>query len=206
MAISTLREQHAYATSTRIFEAVAALLERGSASELTVPAVARAAGVSLRTVYRYFPTHDELLEAAGAWIADMMRTEIPATLDEIAPGLAAAFLKFDERPGLVRALALSQAGRSVRKYRRRRRLKSMWTALATELPWLADDEIRRAEAVLAYLVNMLAYTTMRDETGLSGSELGRALMWAIDTLIADLRRRNDAAGATGRRKARKEEP
>ena len=202
MGTPTLREQHADTTRTRIFEAVAELLEQGSADKLTVPAVAQAAGVSLRTVYRYFATREELLEAAGAWIGDTIGTEIPTTLDEIAPLLAAAFENFDRRPGLVRALATSEAGRGVRKFRRHRRLASIRSALAAELPHLADGDFRRAEAVLGYLDNMLAYTTMREETGLGGEELAKTLAWAIDTLIADLRRRNESAGRAQRRRTK----
>jgi hypothetical protein len=37
---------------------------------------------------------------------------------------------------------------------------------------------------------MLAYTTLREENGLSGEEIGEAIGWAIRTLIADLRKRN----------------
>src|SRR5919199_1489173 len=61
----SLREQHAEATRERILSAVAELLERGDAEELTVPGVAAASGVSLRTVYRYYPTREELLEETG---------------------------------------------------------------------------------------------------------------------------------------------
>jgi hypothetical protein len=46
--------------------------------------------------------------------------------------------------------------------------------------------------VLAYLHNMLAYTTLREEQQLSGAEIGEALGWAIRTLVADLRRRQRA--------------
>jgi hypothetical protein len=37
---------------------------------------------------------------------------------------------------------------------------------------------------------MLAYTTLREESGLTGDEIGEAISWAIRTLIADLRKRN----------------
>jgi hypothetical protein len=45
------------------------------------------------------------------------------------------------------------------------------------------------QAALAYLHNMLAYTTLREESGLDGEEIGRAIGWAIRTLVDDLRRR-----------------
>src|SRR3954464_1269648 len=110
MAIS-LREQHAQATRERILAAVADLLERDTLEELTVPAVAEASGVSLRTVYRYYPTREELLEAAGRWIGnELMRHPYPQTLDEVAAAYRVGVGEFAERPGLVRALALSHLG------------------------------------------------------------------------------------------------
>jgi hypothetical protein len=54
---------------------------------------------------------------------------------------------------------------------------------------VSERELRQAEAVLAYLHNMLAYATLREEQHLSGAEIGQALGWAIRTLVADLRRR-----------------
>jgi AcrR family transcriptional regulator len=189
MTTSTLREQNAAATRERILSAVASLIERGDIDELTVPEVAKASGISLRTIYRYYPTRDELLEAAGRWIGnELMRHPYPETLDEVAETYRLGVGEFAERPGLVRALALSQLGRKVRGYRRRERLAAIRKALRAEIPGLTDQELRRAEAVLAYLHNMLAYTTMREENELSSDEIGEAVAWAIRTLVDDLRR------------------
>ena len=191
MALVSLREQHALATRERILGAVAGLLERGAAGELTVPAVAEASGVSLRTIYRYYATREELLEAAGRWIGDeLLRHPYPRDLDEVADLYEVGARDFDERPGLVRALAFSQLGQVVRGYRRRERLEAIGRALRCELPHLSEPELRRAEAVLAYLHNMLAYTSLREESGLSGEEVGEAIGWAIRTLIAELRTSN----------------
>lgn len=193
MSAVSLREQHAEATRERILSAVAGLLEREEAEALTMPEVADASGVSLRTIYRHYPTREQLLEAAGRWIGDeLLRHPYPRTLDEVAELFRVGCRDFDERPGLVRALALSRLGQNVRGYRRRERLEAIRSALRAELDALSEEELRRGEAVLAYLHNMLAYTTLREEAGLSGVEIGDALAWAITALVDDLRRRNDS--------------
>jgi AcrR family transcriptional regulator len=193
MASVSLREQHAADTRERIVSAVADLLEAGAEGELTVPDVAAASGVSLRTIYRYYPTRDDLLEAAGRWIGDqLLKHPYPATLDEVAALYEIGCRDFDERPGLVRALVVSQLGRRARGYRRRERIDAIGRALREELPGLPADELRRAEAVLAYLHNMQAYTTLREESGLSGDEIGAAVGWAIRALVEDLRTRHDS--------------
>jgi AcrR family transcriptional regulator len=187
----SLREQHAEATRERILSAVAELLERDEADDLTMPGVADAAGISLRTVYRYYPTREELLEAVGRWIGDdLLRHPYPQTLDEVAELFRVGCRDFDEHPGLVRALALSQLGQRVRGYRRRERVQAISAALRDEVGDLPDEELRRAEAVLAYLHNILAYTALREESGLSGEQIGDALGWAIETLVNDLRKRS----------------
>ncbi len=186
----SLRDEQAAAARGRILSAVAELVERREPEDLTMPDVAAASGISLRTIYRYYPTREALIEAAGRWIGnELLRHPYPQTLDEVADLFEAGCPDFDKRPGLVRALALSRLGRKVRGYRRRERLGAIARALRHELASAPQADIRRAEAVLAYLHNMLAYTTLREESGLDGEEIGRAIGWAIRTLIDDLRRR-----------------
>lgn len=193
MGTASLRDQQAALARERILRAVAGLLERDDAAELTVPQVAELSGVSLRTVYRYFPTREELLAAAGRWIGgELLNQGYPSSLDDVADSFERACNEFDERPGLVRAMALSEVGREARRSRRRERLAAIRHVLDEEVGGLTERELRQAEAVLAYLHNMLAYTTLREEQGLSGEETGEALGWAIRTLVADLRRRQRA--------------
>jgi len=187
---TSLREEQAAAVRRRILGAVAALLERAGVDELTMPQVAEASGISLRTVYRYYPTREQLLEAAGRWIgSELLGQGYPQSLDDVADSFEDGCREFDRHPGLVRALALSQLGREVRAFRRGERLEAIRDALRAEVGDLPERELRHAEAVLAYLHNMLAYATVREEHGLPAGEIGQALGWAIRTLVDDLRRR-----------------
>ncbi len=193
---TTLREQQAELTRELILGAVVELLEDESVGEISVPEVAGRSGVSLRTVYRYFPTREELLAAAADWINERTFGGIPfeESIDDLPILMRSACESWDEHPRLAQAMALSQAGRSVRSHRRVQRLAALRQALANETSNLPEREQRQAFGVLAYLENMLAWATMRDEAELGGREIGEALEWAMRTLIEDLRRRNDAAG------------
>ena len=82
----SLRQRHSELTRELILRTVAAILEDGDAAELAVPAVARRSGVSLRTVYRYFPTREELIAAAGEWIGvNVLGGRIPSVLGDTDP-------------------------------------------------------------------------------------------------------------------------
>lgn len=195
MSVATLREAQAAVTRERILSAVADLLESGGVDELTMPEVAEASGASLRTIYRYYQTREQLLEAAGRWIGEeLLKHPYPANLDEVADLFQEGCKDFDERPGLVRVLALSQLGQEVRGYRRRERLESIRRSLRSELEGLDEKRLKQAEAVLAYLHNVLAYTFMREEGGMTGEEIGEATGWAIRTLVADLRKQQKRKG------------
>jgi AcrR family transcriptional regulator len=177
MASPSLRDQHAAVTRTRILSAVGELLEEGDAEELTMPAVAAASDVSLRTIYRYYPTREELLEAAGRWIGDeLLGHPYPATLDEVADRFEEGAPDFDEHPGLVRAMALSQLGRRIRGYRRRA-ARGPRTSAAGRAPPACRRTSFGAPRQSSRLHNILAYTTLREENGLSGEEIGRAIGW-----------------------------
>jgi AcrR family transcriptional regulator len=197
-----LRDQQAALTRELILRSVAALLESEDPSEITVPAVAHAAGVSLRTVYRHFPTREELLGAAAEWVPEhhFRGTAFAERVDDLPRLWRESAESFDEHPKLVRAMALSRAGNSLRSLRRRQRLETLNSALEEVTCNLPPAERRRAQAVLAYLHNMLAWVSMREESGLDGHEIGLAGAWAMQTLIDDLRRRNQAAAKPTREK------
>jgi AcrR family transcriptional regulator len=193
----SLRERQSELTRELILRTVAELLEEDEASELAVPEVARRSGVSLRTIYRYFPTREELIAAAGEWIGvNVLAAPIPSTLAEIPRVYAENAALWDEHPRLVEAMALSRGANSLRSIRRQERLEKLREALAEVTDGLPEQEALQAFGIFAYLDNMLAWVTMRDEAGLDGKGAGAAVAWAMEALIDDLRRRQKAAGTS----------
>ena len=189
----SLRERRRQETAEQIVDAVLALMAESGVDALTMDAVADRVGVSLRTVYRYFPDRTSLLMAALARHNESVPFESPTRPDEIGATYGEVMSRFDETPAIVQAVLAARIAGSVRWDARSQRIREIEQALAPACDRLPPDEAARATAVIVYLANALAWLSLRDESGLDGTESGKAIGWAIDTLVADLTRRNRRA-------------
>jgi AcrR family transcriptional regulator len=186
---SSLRDQQADLTRELIMRAFQGLLQNDHPDAITYPQVAEAAGVSLRTVYRYFPTRVDLLQSAQAWLAEFtggVRWEDPRTVDDLAGAVPEMGRIFDEHTNVFRALA----GDELQEQRR----DAVAAAVAEVSGNLPPEEARRAEAILGHIRSGRAWLVLHDHYGLDGDEILSTLDWAASTLLEDVRRRNDAAG------------
>jgi AcrR family transcriptional regulator len=186
---NSLRDQHVDLTRDLIMRAFQRLLQNDLPDAITYPQVAEAAGVSLRTVYRYFPTRVDLLKSAAAWLAeftDGVEWRDPRTVDDLAGVVPEMGRIFDEHTNVFRALA----GDELQDQRR----EAVAAAVADVSGNLPADEARRAEAVLGYIRSGRAWLVLHDHYGLDGDAIVSALDWAATTLLEDVRRRNEAAG------------
>src|SRR4030088_448513 len=84
---SPLRQQEVAATRERVLQTCAELVAQRTSLDVSIPQLARAAGVSQPTVYRYFPTKRDLFGALAtlqferATAGPLLRTP-----DELAAG------------------------------------------------------------------------------------------------------------------------
>jgi AcrR family transcriptional regulator len=192
---SPLRAEQMEQTRLRILEAVGALLSDETVHELTVPLVARRARVSVRTVYRHFPTREALIDAWGDWAGDALRIRLhsyPETLEELVDFAPDLYRSYDENEALVKAMLHSNAARAVRLRTRRRRQRSFERALAELTSDLTPEERLRVLGVIYLLISAPAWQAMRDQWGLEGAEAGEAAAWAIRVLVDELRRNPDS--------------
>ena len=156
---SPLRAEQMEATRRRILEATADVLADEAVNEVTVPLVAMRARVSVRTVYRHFPTKEALFDAFGEWAEENLRLVIhsyPDTLDSVREMAPALYRMYDEREPLIRAL-LSKRGQEIRAGTRRRRLTTFEKAMREVTEGLEPAERRRALAVVYLLVSAPAW-------------------------------------------------
>jgi AcrR family transcriptional regulator len=185
---SSLRDQQVDLTRDLILRAFQRLLQDDHPDAITFPQVADAAGVSLRTVYRYFPTRADLLQSAASWFREFtggLQWDDPRTVGDMAGAAPELGRLFDEHTNVFRALAEHELEEP--------RRAAVAAAVAEVSGNLPAEEARRAEAMLAHIRSGRAWLLLHDHYGLSGDEIVSTLDWAASTLLDDVRRRNEAA-------------
>ena len=188
---SSLRERQAAVIREAILDALASRLDSDDPNDVAMPQVAADAGISLRTLYRYFPTREAMFNAVGDHV--VARMGLPREI-EGADDISRVFLESARRgaqsPQLVRAMLWTRLGRRARSPHRRRRVESITAALTEVTSHLPPDEARRREGALVYLCSLPAWITVSEECGLSAEDARQGIAWAIDTLVAALKQEN----------------
>lgn len=181
-----LREEHRELTRRRILGAVLDLLAEGSLDELSVPAVARRSGVSVATIYRYFPTRDDLVVAAAAEPARQALASAPDRRqgdDELAAFQRAMWHDFAKNLDLLRHQITSAAGREMRRTRLDESRRQLATYVSAQE---IDPQTPHGERLIALLLlvsGSLALVELHDRQGLDIDQSIDASLWAVRALI-----------------------
>lgn len=193
---ASLRERQAAVIREAILDAVAERLDSDDPDDIAMPQVAAEAGVSLRTLYRYFPTREAMFDAVGDHV--VARLGLPRQIegaDDIVPVFLESARRGAQSPQLVRAMMWTRLGRRARSSHRRRRVDAIMAALAEVTSHLTPAEARRREGAIVYLASLPAWITVSEECGLGAEDARLGIAWALDTLVTALRRENQAASA-----------
>jgi AcrR family transcriptional regulator len=180
-----LQEEHREFTRRRILQALVEVLAVDHPASISIPVVAKRAGVSIATLYRYFPTKGALLDAAARYIEEVALAglgDIRFDISDPDAFLRLAFRRLVEIQPLVHAQHSSPAGRDLR----RRRAKRRQAMIAAQLKGLSiSGEPRdRLEALIALLMSSSAVLELHDHSRLSVDRAADYVGWAIKTWIA----------------------
>lgn len=185
-AYNELRAAQAQATRARILEATVTVMARGVAS-VSIPAVAREAGVSVPTVYRHFGTKRDLLAAVFPHVvrrAGLDELVPPRSIDELGQGVRALFDRIDSAGDLARAAAASPAAEEVRRGDMPARLEMSRRLADSIVPKLMAGDRDRIARLLTILISASALRVWRDHLGSTVEEVANDIDWVISAAIA----------------------
>jgi AcrR family transcriptional regulator len=134
-----------------MLDAAVELLEHAPMTGLTVRAVAERAGISERTVFRYFTTRDEMLDAVAKELA--RRIDLPAepkSIDELLGYPAALYSRFEATAALTKAALHSELFHRMRSTQAQRRWAAVEKLLDRAAPKRAECERKIAAANIRY--------------------------------------------------------
>jgi AcrR family transcriptional regulator len=203
---SPVRDEAKQATRERIIDALVRVVIEDGVHAFSVATVADRAGVSHRTVYRHFPSREELLEGlaeavdgAGAPEAGQPRAMIGHATRDVGP----LFRALDEARD--RASAEFIIGVALRHSTRGKRQR--WALIQAEVrerfPALSSDEQLAGAAALRALVSSNAWFHLCVQLGVPAEPAAQGITRAVTLVLEDLAQRNEARS---RPKRKREKP
>ena len=193
--VVSLREEQVALTRRRIVHAVAELLVEGDSSALSMPAVARRAGVSLRTVYRHFGDTGALVRAVAEVDDPATRLPLPAPDgSDLCAYLRVAWSDEIQLPHL-RAQLRTVAGQQVRAERRRSQRPYIDLVLDAWSVDLDPDSVRRLVDLIQLMTGSAALVELTEVLGESTAEAAATATWAVEALMFHARRTGTIPGA-----------
>jgi AcrR family transcriptional regulator len=191
--VGTLREQRKAETRDLILDAALEMMAANAFDRETHDELARRVGVARRTVYRYFPTRDSLIEAAWRRV-NINPSGVTYSLPTDAGSVTRTiddFFDTVEANGLAVLVAMTTPpGRAARASGREPRGVAWRAALAAEVINLPEEERDLPLAVMQLMRSGFAWVEMRDQWGLSAAQMTTAVRWATRTLLKDLKARD----------------
>jgi AcrR family transcriptional regulator len=183
---SQLRAEQAQETRARILDATTPLMARGVAS-LSIPAVAREAGVSVPTVYRHFATKQQLIEAIYPHVmrqAAINQPPPPRSISELRASVRWYLAHLDSLDDQARAAMASGASDEMRRASMPKRV-AMFRGLADSVePKLAEADRDRLARLFIVLTQSSSLRMWHDLLGLSFDEVAEEIDWLVKAAIA----------------------
>ena len=182
---SQLRAEQAQETRARILDATVKVMAAGIAS-VSIPDVAREAGVSVPTVYRHFGTKQALLAAVYPHLAHragLGQISVPESVDEFREMVRNVFGRLFSLGDDARVAMTSPASEEARRIQMPSRYAMSRRFAATVMPTVAKADQDRLARVLVVLASSSAMRSWLDHLGSSVDEAADDIDWLIRTAI-----------------------
>ena len=195
---SDLRAQQAAATRELIVKTTAESFVPWS-TDVSFDEVAAHAGISVRTVFRHFPTQRDLMLAVVSYVEQRCGWKPDElTADNLAPMIRDSFAYFGEL--LERGKRDSGPVPEPLREQRARRTAAIERALAPLTKGIQPKLARGVLAAVSGLSRIQFLRDMHEQWGVGGEDAGKAVEWVINALLGQLRERQ---GTWNKQKSRK---
>jgi len=183
---SDLRDRQARETRERILEAVVRVMARGVA-DLSIPAVAREAGVSVRTVYRHFANKRELLAELQQYFARRTGMEAippPRSTGELHYAVRTLFTGIHQMGPVGYAALASPVGSSARHAQMAGRLQVTRETIDAIGPDLTEEWRDRLVRLLVILMSSTSLRMWTEHLGLTPDDASDDVTAVIRAVVA----------------------
>jgi AcrR family transcriptional regulator len=183
---SQLRAEQAEETRARILDATLRVMARGIAT-LSVPEVAREAGVSVPTVYRHFGTKRALLAAVYPHIArqaGLGQVAEPESVEDFREMVRSVFGRLSSMGDEARFAMSSPASEEARRTQMPARYAMSRRFAAGVMPAASEVDRDRLARVLIVLSSSSAMRLWLDHLGSSVDEAADDVDWLLRTVLA----------------------
>jgi AcrR family transcriptional regulator len=190
---SDLRARQAEETRAGILDAAIRVMAADGATSLSVPAVARDAGVSVPTVYRHFGTKKALVNAiyphlaSRAGIGPLVAPDSPAAFKEMVRSI---YSRLETMGEVARVAMSSPAAEEARREQMPARYAMSRRFAATVMPNAGPVELDRLARVLIVLANSASMRIWRDHLGSSVDEAAEDIDFILRAVIDSSERKD----------------
>jgi AcrR family transcriptional regulator len=180
----TARAQTAEATARAITAAARALFAERAYDEVSLPAIAERAAVTVQTVLRRFGSKEELFAAAARERSDQIRADRQAAPPGDIPHLVAHYERWgDEQAHLLAQEARVPAIRAITDAGRRYHRDWITRAYGPALTTLPPATRRRKLAQLTAVTDLATWRLLRHELGLGQDQTAAAIGELVDACL-----------------------
>ncbi|MFD4421220.1 TetR/AcrR family transcriptional regulator [Agromyces sp. NPDC058484] len=184
----TLRDRQRESTRRLLVDAFTQVILRDGIHDFSMQAVADEARCSLRTLYRYFPNREALIDGldaeTDAFVESCLDRAPETGSEELAELMERLAVLYDERSDLVRAWAAADLDTRLRTSVHQRVRALIDAAVDQAAPALSADEHARVFSALRLVVSRRSWLSLTDH--LTADDAAMTAGWIIRTLLADL--------------------
>ncbi len=182
----SLADQRAQVTRDAIIQAVQHLLVHEHPAAISVPAVAKVAGVSVRTIYRYFPTKAALLDGVANHFPDRsLGGDWQVLFDTRGQALRDLWTDFATNIDAVRAEHQSPAGADLRQRRLVESRVMMNKFLADLFPQAAGPDLDDLADQVIAVTSSSMFLELTDRLGHNADKATDLALACAEALLAD---------------------